>query len=246
MSTNQPTPVILSDEALAEIEAQQVRASSLIDDDTEVTIAALISNVPALCATVRAAWAEIDEKLVQIAALREQLAAMERQRNSLRGLRGQVVGLNTRLAQVEQERNDLRSSLDAERKAVNVLAGEIKTVTNQRDEREVAEYIWCVNCGNRIYRSGGKWFHLSTAGMSCGVPAQAAPSSEYAATRMRERCVARVKEVPMPTHLSESGEEIVTHFRARVIRYLQSVTLEAAANSVDSEGDRDDRQGRDT
>lgn len=53
-----------------------------------------------------------------------------------------------------------------------------------------------------------------------------AKQARTAATRMRDACVERVKAVPMPTHLSESGEEIVNHFRARVVRYLESLTFD--------------------
>lgn len=112
-------------------------------------------------------------------------------------------------------------------------------MTNQRDEREVAERLKQIRETDQEWRRNAPEIADVYAGLESDIDfLLSLHEAGYndAAARMRERCVARVKEVPMPTHLSESGEEIVTHFRARVIRYLQSVTLEAAANSVkDSE-----------
>jgi hypothetical protein len=42
--------------------------------------------------------------------------------------------------------------------------------------KEALEPILCANCGNQVYQSDNKWYHLSTAGMPCNVAAQAIPS----------------------------------------------------------------------
>lgn len=66
-TTPSPTPELLSDEALKEIEARHLKADGIVDDhySYEYAIAASLNDIPALCASLRAAWKQRDDALVR-------------------------------------------------------------------------------------------------------------------------------------------------------------------------------------
>lgn len=152
-ATNQPIPVILDDEALAEIEARRPRTVHYNCPFVPLSE----TERDALCQTVRAAWAQVNEweshrdgiiEAVKTAearveeleesntALREQLAEAQEYSDTLArnytsledwilririklGLQAKDADIETaidkfqsRLAQVEKERDDLRGELE--------------------------------------------------------------------------------------------------------------------------------------
>lgn len=123
MTTNHPTPVELSEADVDRIEAQ-AKAAQLEPHAPDEWWA----DIPALCATVRALrkkHSQLGKVSAEWASLLDRIRAWSKCADGY-PLDEHINNIATRLAQVEQERNDLRSSLDTERRAVNVLAGEIK------------------------------------------------------------------------------------------------------------------------
>lgn len=116
MNNNAPPVETLSEEALAEIEAQPSR---LINGLEGILLSP--AERDALCQSLRAAWANELRLAKELVDLREQLAenarrhfddarSLERQRNEALD---QCTELHQRLAQVEKERNDLQRHPDA-------------------------------------------------------------------------------------------------------------------------------------
>ena len=124
MQTNHPTPELLSESVLAEIEARHKLASSGFQPYVEVDNS--LADIPALCATVRALEAALRkangivldaaEKNARLqldnTALRDQLAELQRrndtQAESIMEFQAGEKSLRAQLAQVEKELSDYK------------------------------------------------------------------------------------------------------------------------------------------